>query len=407
MMMDKINLQLTMKTQFKTIKRLLKPPQDRSFFLFGPRAVGKSTWVQENLPVALQVDLLKEDVYLELLSNPSLLGATVGHLNPKDWVSIDEIQRIPSLLTEVHRLIESKRLHFALTGSSARKIKRGGADLLGGRAIERFMEPFTCAELGSKFDLERVLKVGGLPLVYLDPVYDTETLATYLNTYLKEEIKEEGLVRKLPAFLRFLEVMGIMNAQQVNAESIAREAKIPRSSVDGYFSILEDTLVGFLLPAYQPKAKVREATHPKFYWFDPGVARACAHLLPVEPDHQWLGSSLETWIYHELRVYNHVYKKMRRFAYHRSPSGLEVDFIIELEPGMRSKKPAVILIEVKLSKKWDRAWNKAMVQLKNSEALRVVASYGIYCGSERLSWDSIQILPVVEFLAQLYAGKIY
>lgn len=388
------------------IKRLLTPPVKKSFFLFGARGVGKSTWIEQTVKADLKINLLENRTYLELLRDPGLLDSKLGHLKPGQWVCIDEIQRIPSLLTEVHKLIEEKKIYFALTGSSARKLRRGGADLLAGRAIQKFMEPFSFAEL-DRFDLDSILNWGGLPLVCLDLENAADTLDAYANTYIKEEIKEEGLVRKLEPFLRFLEIMGIMNGQQINGETIAREAKIPRSSVDGYFSILEDTLVGFRLPSYQPQAKVREASHPKFYWLDSGVARACAGLLSSEPDSAWKGVSLETWIYHELRVYNQVSQKRKHLAYYRVPSGLEVDFVIELERGLKTRKSRVILLEVKLSKKWDRSWNKAMLNLIETGKVEVERSIGIYCGTERLQFGNIEVLPVEMFLTELFAGKVF
>ncbi len=389
------------------LKRILLPPKNKSFFLFGARGVGKSTWIDQALKYDLKVNLLENRTYLELLRDPSLLENKVAHLKPGSWVVIDEIQRIPELLTEVHRLLEDRKLFFALTGSSARKLKKGGADLLAGRATQKLMEPFSREELQASFDLDRALKWGTLPLIYLDPENEIETLEVYAQTYLKEEIKEEGLVRKLDSFVRFLEVASLLNAQQVNGEAIAREAKIPRSSVDGYFSILEDTLVGFRLPAYQPRAKVKEVSHPKFYWFDTGVARACSNRLTQELDSGWLGGALETYLFHELRVYNHVYKKLRSIFYYGVPSGMEVDFVIELEAGLRTKKPHVVLIEVKLSKKWDRFWNKSMSSLQETGALKVARSIGVYCGKERLTFDKIEVFPVEEFLTELYQGNIF
>lgn len=389
------------------IKRLLAPPKNKSFFLFGPRGVGKSTWMKEHFSKSLKIDLLENRTYLELMRDPGLLEAKTAHLNEGEWVYIDEIQRIPELLTEVHRLIEERKLLFALTGSSARKLKRNDSDLLGGRALRKLMEPLSFSELKASFSLKQYLNWGGLPLVYLDPENALETLDAYFNTYLKEEIKEEGLVRKLDPFLRFLEVTSILNAQQINGDSIAREAKIPRSSIDGYFSILEDTLVGHLLPAFQPKAKVKEHTHPKFYWFDCGVARACANLLSSPLDPQWLGSALETYLFHELRTYNHCFKKMKPLSYYRTTSGLEIDFVIEVEPGLRGKKAKVVFIEVKLSKKWDRSWNKAMLNIRETGKLQINHMIGVYTGKEILTFDGIQVLPIEIFLTKLFNEEFF
>jgi predicted AAA+ superfamily ATPase len=252
-------------------------------------------------------------LFLELSRNPDTLEAMIGN-QPKDfWVVIDEIQKIPTLLDEVHRLMETKGWRFALCGSSARKLRRGGVNLLGGRAITRNLDAFSFKELGDAFDTEFSLQWGFLPYVQLDRKNAADILNSYVNTYIKEEIREEGIVRSLPPFLRFLSIAGQLNGQLINGQNISREAGVPRSSVDVYFSILDDTLLGHFLRAYRPNVKVREQTHPKFYWFDPGVAMAAAGLLFEPVDRLWKGTALENMIYHELtQIMQH---KARRYCY--------------------------------------------------------------------------------------------
>jgi len=389
-----------------TVERLLTPP-NRSFFLFGPRSVGKSYWLKQHFKDVPYFDLLENRTYLELSRDPSILEAKIGQRPAGSWICIDEIQKIPALLSEVHRLIEDKGYNFALSGSSARKLKRGGADLLAGRAITLKMEGFTSFEIGKDFDLASSLNWGTLPIVFVETASAADILSAYVHTYIKEEIKEEGIVRNAEPFIRFLEVAGIVNGQVLNKENIARDAKIPRSTVDVYFSILEDTLLGHFLPPFRPEAKVRELTHPKFYWFDAGVARGAAGLLYEPVDSTWCGLSLETLIFHELRVYNHVMAKNRAIYFYRTAGGSEIDFVIETKKRTFSDKGHVICLEVKFSKKWNRKWEKAMRALANSGKVIVDKMIGVYCGTETYHFDGIDVLPVVQFLKMLNDGKIF
>lgn len=396
-----------MKNIHTSFKRLLKLP-NRSFFLFGPRGVGKSTWLRQVLPEdTIFFDLLNNATYLELSRSPEVLEGLIGEVKSGQWVCIDEIQRAPALLNEVHRLMESKKLLFALSGSSARKLKRGGANLLAGRAISRSLETFCFKELGASFNMKKALECGTLPLVYLNPSDAHDILESYVATYIREEIKEEGLVRKVEPFLRFLEVAGLMNGQQLNLNNIASEAQVPRNTVETYFSILEDTLVGFRLPAYRPGLKVRETAHPKFYWFDSGVARGAAGLIHEPLDALWLGNALETYVYHELRVYNQTYAKHRKIAYYRTPAGSEIDFIIETKSRRFNTPAHVVAIEVKSSKKWDRKWEKPLREFSQNKTLKIDGIYGIYLGDKIYSFGNVKILPVAEFFKRLYQGDIF
>ncbi len=388
------------------IPRLLTPP-DRSFFLFGPRGTGKSTLLRQVLPEALYLDLLDASLYLELSRDPHRLEAIIGDRPKGAWIVLDEIQKTPALLDEVHRLMESRRWRFALCGSSARKLRRGGANLLAGRAITLNIEGFSAVELEKEFNLSRSLEWGMLPFVREDPEAAIEILAAYMNTYLKEEIREEGLVRKVPPFVRFLSLAGQLNGQVVNLQSIARDAAVSRSTVDTYFSILLDTLLGHFLPTWRPGLKVREAMHPKFYWFDSGVARAAAGWLRDPVDRLWQGTALETIVYHELRVYNEVSRKLRPLYYYRTPAGVEVDFIIETARRQTSELPHAVAVEVKRSDKWDRTWEKPLRSLLNTPSLKIDRLIGVYCGSRRYQFDVLTILPLEEFVKALHAGEIF
>ena len=247
----------------------------RSFFLFGPRGTGKTTWLRQMLPTALWFDLLRTRTFLELSQQPEEFRQRVEALRRGSWVVVDEVQRVPALLHEVHALISEhgRDYRFALSGSSARKLKRLDVDLLAGRVINRRFFPLTAAELRYDVEPDRVLRFGLLPQVQSDPKYAVDTLDAYVSNYLREEIQQEALVRRLDSFARFLQVAALMNGQIVNVSGIARDAAVARPTVQGYFDTLIDTLIGFWLPAWQPRAKVKEVAHPKFYLFDCGVVR--------------------------------------------------------------------------------------------------------------------------------------
>jgi len=388
------------------IRRLLEAPE-RSFFLFGPRGVGKTTWLRHAFTEAAFFDLLDPSLSLELSQKPGNLEAMVGKMPEDSWVVIDEIQKIPDLLDEVHRLMETRGWRFALCGSSARKLRRRGTNLLGGRAITRNLDAFSCKELGETFDVDFSLQWGFLPWVQLYRQNVHDILNSYVNTYIKEEIKEEGIVRSLPPFLRFLNIAGQLNGQLVNGQNISSEAGVPRSSVDVYFSILEDTLLGHFLPSYRPKLKVREQAHPKFYWFDPGVARAAAGLLFDPVDRLWKGTALENLIYHELRVYNLTQNRNRPIFFYRTASGVEIDFVIETRKRQQSSLAHIVCIEVKMAEKWDRRWERPMRSLSSHERIHVDKMIGVYTGKRVYHFDGIDVMPVVDFLNLLHQGGIF
>ena len=388
------------------ITRLLQPPS-RSFFLFGARGIGKSTWLKQCFPDAIMVNLLDSSVLLQLIRAPGDLEALAGHLPAGAWVVLDEVQKIPALLDEVHRLMEERGWCFALCGSSARKLRRSGVNLLAGRAITLAMEPFSAVELGRTFDLHQSLEWGMLPFVYADPANAAQILSAYVDTYLKEEIRAEGAVRSLAPFVRFLAVAGLFNGQLLNAQNVARDAGVPRATVDGYFSILVDTLLGHFLPAYKPGIKVREGAHPKFYWVDPGIARAAAGLLRDPVERAWKGFALETLVYHELRIHNQVSNKHRLIAYYRTAAGVELDFVIETRKRFADSPPHVVCIEVKLADKWDRRWEQPMRSMKAAHGIVVDRMFGLYTGSRELVYDDVEVLPVERFFQRLHAGDVF
>ncbi|HEX6229487.1 MAG TPA: AAA family ATPase [Solirubrobacterales bacterium] len=311
----------------RPLSRINRLP-DRSFFLFGLRGVGKSTWIRERLPDAHRFVLLDEGLYQDLLADPRPFAGELRRLDPDSWVVVDEVQRLPGLLNEVHRFIEEGGLRFALLGSSARRLRAAGVNLLGGRALWREMFPLTPEELGGDFDLGRTLDIGALPLV-LDSDSPRETLRSYVQLYLREEIKGEALVRNLPGFARFLPVAGLFHGRLLNVAGIARDAGVARTTVEGYLGVLEDTLLVRRLPAFEARLRTRERKHPKLYWVDPGVARVAkgAHG-PVAPEE--VGFLLEGWVHTLLRTYMAERELAEEVAYWAPAKSkrLAVDFVL-------------------------------------------------------------------------------
>jgi predicted AAA+ superfamily ATPase len=387
-----------------TLARLLEPPE-RSFFLFGPRGTGKSTWLRQHFEGAVLLDLLDTSLQLELMSDPHRLEALIGKRPAGTWVVLDEVQKIPALLDEVHRLLELQRWRFVLCGSSARKLRRGGANLLAGRALTLAMEPFCSAELGERFDLQQSIEWGMLPAVQLDLSHARDLLGAYVDTYLTEEIRAEGVVRKLPPFVRFLRIAGQLNGQIVNVQNVARDAGIPRNSAEGYFSVLIDTLLAHHLPPYRPGLKVREAAHPKFFWIDPGIARAAAGLLQEPLETAWKGAALETLVFHELRVHNST--KRRPIAFYRTAAGVEIDFVIETRKRQGNKPPRVVCVEVKAATRWQRKWERPMRDLARGGGIEVGHMIGVYGGNREYHFDGLDVLPVERFLERLHAGEVF
>jgi len=393
------------KENAELIKRVLDLP-NKSFLLFGPRGVGKSTLVKMKLKFSLEINLLKSTDYIALSHNPSLLIEKTKHLKKGDWVFIDEVQKIPSLLDEVHNLYETKKINFALSGSSARKLKRGGANLLAGRALQVHLFPLVYKEFREYSDIKSVVDWGSLPSIIMDKTNRIDTLATYVESYLKQELIEEGLIRKLEPFVRFLKTAGIYNAQILNVENVARESHIGRTSVDKYFDILEDTLIGFRLPAIQLGIKTREIAHPKFYFFDSGVARASAGLIYEDIDNIWRGFSFETIVLNEVKSYNNYNKKFRELYYYKVSGGEEVDLLIEITKKTLSKSQEFLALEIKYSVKWDKRWSSQLTRIMNNSK-KIKKAIGIYMGSEILTHDNVLILPFSVFIERLYNGDFF
>ena len=311
----------------KPYSRLTRAPR-QSFFLLGVRGAGKSTWARQQFPDALRIDLLDEGRYQDYLVDPSLFAAELETVPAGSWVVVDEIQRLPNLLNEVHRFIEDRRLRFALLGSSARKLKAAGVNLLAGRALRKVMHPLTPAELGGDFGLGGALDTGTIPLVWVSDERRA-VLESYVQLYLREEIRAEALVRNLPGFARFLPVAALYHGEVVNVSGLARDCGVARSTVQGYLDILEDTLLAFRLPAFEARLRVRERRHPKLYWVDPGLVRAVKRLRgPIAPEER--GALLEGWVLHLLRAHGEesdLYEEIHYWAPHPA-NRTEVDFLL-------------------------------------------------------------------------------
>ena len=372
---------------------------ERSFFLLGPRGTGKTTWLRQVLPEALWFDLLRTSTFLTLSQQPDLFRQQVEARPPDTWVVVDEVQRLPHLLNEVQALIAEHGRHyrFALSGSSARKLKRLDANLLAGRALNRQFFPLTAAELDFDFEVDAILRDGLLPQVRGDPGFATDTLEAYVSNYLREEIQQEALVRRLDAFARFLQVAALMNGQIANVAGLARDAAVARPTVQGYFATLTDTLIGYWLPAWQRRAKVKEVASPKFYLFDPGVARALGGRLREPLDSSERGFLLETWILHELRAAMATQNLGGQLFYWRTPSGSEVDFIW-------TRGARAIGIEVKATTTWRREYGSVLQTLLSEHVLH--AGYGVYTGTAELKEGALRVLPIKRFLQHLASGKI-
>lgn len=388
------------------ISRLLSIP-NKSFLLFGPRGTGKSTLLRHKLKANLEINLLLSKNYIQLKHNPSLIEEWTAHLKKGDWVLIDEIQKIPELLDEVHALYEEKKLNFALSGSSARKLKRGGANLLAARALQEQFFPLVFNEYHDVWSIKLAVDYGSLPGVVTDSINKEQTLFTYIETYLKQELIEEGLIRKLDPFLKFLRYAGIYNAQVLNIENLSREAAIGRTTVDSYFEILEETLIGNRLPGIQLNLFKKETIHPKFYFFDSGIARAAAGYSDTEIDSTWRGHSFEALVYNELRAFIQYRKKNRNIFHYRISGGNEIDFLIELTKKTITKKSSYLAIEVKFSKTWDRRWSQILNQFIDLEKSPIEKAVGIYTGDKILTQGNVTIYPVSIFLNLLYKDEFF
>ncbi len=380
------------------LQRITVAPKG-SFFLFGARGVGKSTWARETFAGAHRFDLLDEGLFQGYLSDPGLFGSELRALQPDSWVVVDEVQRIPGLLNEVHRAIEELDLRFALLGSSARKLKTAGTNLLAGRALWRTMFPFVPEELGAAFDLPSTLQFGSIPLVVAAEEREA-TLAAYVQLYLREEIRGEAVVRNLPGFVRFLPIAALAHGQVINVSGIARDSGTARTTVQGYLEILEDTLLAWRLSAFETRLRVRERKHPKLYWLDPGLVRAIKKQTGTVSSEE-AGSLFEGWIHMLLRAYGQVGSLFDEIAYW-SPAetrSAEVDFLLK-------RGGEYLALEVKAGERFAPGLLSGLKAI--GDLPHLVRRILVYTGARELRTpEGIEVWPLPKFLSALAEGTLW
>lgn len=373
------------------IARTMRLPRG-STFLFGPRGTGKSTWVGSVLPDALRIDLLNESTFLELLGHADRLEA-IADAHATSTVIIDEVQKLPSLLDEVHRLIEQRSFRFVLTGSSARKLKRSAANLLAGRARTLTMHPFTATELGSRFDLKHAIRHGMLPTVWTqdDP---KDYLRAYVGTYLREEVQQEALVRSLASFSRFLEAASFSQGQVLNVQAVAADCAINRKTVENHFDLLEDLLLAVRLPVFRRKAARKLVSHPKFFFFDAGVYRALRPVGPLDADADIDGAAIETLLLQSLRAENANAGLGYELFFWRTTEGAEVDLVLYGEQGLHA-------FEVTRSSVF-RETDLSGIRLFCEDHPKA-KGHLFYGGTRRYRFGAIEVVPLREGLQSLAA----
>jgi predicted AAA+ superfamily ATPase len=374
------------------VPRILDLPKllsTKSYFLFGPRQTGKTFMIRRQFPKAKYYNLHETDTFLKFNQAPHRLRQ---ELTGKDkFVIMDEIQKLPLLLDEIQVLIDDRQVRFLLTGSSARALKRKGLNLLGGRARTKRLHPLCYRELAHEFDLVKALDRGLLPSLYFSES-PYEDLHAYVGTYLKEEIAAEAVVRNLPAFSRFLTVAALCNGQMLNYSKIASDAQVPKSTVQEYFHILRDTLLGDDLPAWRRTEKRKPLTTAKFYFFDIGIVRHLQRRRQLQEGSPEFGEAFEAYIHHELKTYCD-YEGVPDLAYWRSTSDFEVDFILNDRTA----------IEVKTKTNVSDRDLRGLRALREERLLKhyVVASHE----TTPRRVDGIEILPWQDFLARLWEGE--
>ena len=375
------------------LNRLLRLPKNKSFFLFGPRNTGKSTLIRRAFPKAYLIDLLDIELEEKFARNPKELQYLVDALdNQVTHVIIDEVQKVPKLLDAVHNLIETRNKHFILTGSSARKIKGGASNLLAGRAFVYHLYPFSFLELGKNFNLDKCLNFGTLPSIYhYEEIEDCISfLKAYAHTYLKEEIWAEHFIKKLDPFRKFLEVAAQMNGKIVNFHRISLDVGVDDKTIKQYFSILEDTLIGFFLEGFQHSVRKRLLSKPKFYFFDTGVKRSLSRQLslPIQKGTYQYGEIFEHFLILECMKLSSYRQDDYRFSYYMTKDGVEIDLVIE-RPGQKT-----LFIEIKSKE------NVSEYDLKELRLLKADFSDGEFvCFSNDLykkNIDGIMVFPWME-----------
>ncbi len=378
-------------------RRLSLPRRPETFFLWGPRQCGKSTLLRQRYPDALWIDLLQAEAFRRYLQNPEALRGEVLARREPSFVVIDEIQKVPTLLDEVHWLHENAGARFALCGSSARKVRRGHANLLGGRALRFELFGLSASEIGPGLDLTRLLSHGYLPRIYLSDE-PRALLSAYVADYLKEEVAAEALVRKLPTFSEFLNVAALSDTELVNFATIARDCGVSSPTIKSYFEVLEDTLLGRWLPAYRRRPKRRVIGAPKFYFADVGVVNALAKRRDVSPGTELRGKAFENWVFHELAAYNAYEQRDADLAYWRLASGIEVDFVVnDMELAVEAKASGRITSDA----------------LRGLRELAIdhprVGGRIVVCEEQRrrVTEDGITIVPALEFVRDLWSGKLF
>jgi predicted AAA+ superfamily ATPase len=371
-----------------SVERFLKDPGG-SFFLFGPRGTGKSTWLREHCRDALLVDLLDRETYRLYAGRPERLRQAVTAHPDRRAVVLDEVQKVPELLDVVHQLMEeAPDRRFILTGSSARKLRRAGVDLLAGRAANLSMHPFMAAELGTGFSIEQALTLGLVPVIH-SARNPAKALAAYAGLYLEQEVKAEALVRDVGAFARFLEAISFSHGSMLNITAVARECQVSRNTVEGYVEVLEDLLLAFRIPAFTKRARRHLVQHPKFYLFDVGVFRSIRPAGPLDAPEELAGAAVEGLVAQHLRGWIAYGHDRATLYFWRTKSGTEVDFVV-YGPG------TFIAIEVKNSRHVYRRDVRGLrtFQQDYPEAQTCL----VYRGPERLLMDGIMCMPCEEFL---------
>jgi len=376
----------------KYITRVFKDPE-KSYFLFGPRGTGKSTMTEKNHPDALLIDLRQADIRYQLTAKPDHLTELVMAQPDGKTIVIDEIQKIPELLPIVHMLIEKKRMwKFILTGSSARKLKRQGVDLLGGRALKKVLHPFMACELKEQFNLDDALKYGLLPLRFSYDDYRS-TLQAYIDLYLEEEVKMEGLIRHFEPFTRFLQIMSLSHGAILNVTNISRECHVKRTTVNEWITILEDLLICYQINIFTQRAKRELSSHPKFYFFDAGVYRALRPKSIKDSESEINGAGLEGLVAQHLMAWKDYTNEKHEISFWRTRSGVEVDFVVFGALGFWA-------IEVKNTEKI-RDEDLAALSAFHEDYPEAKTIF-IYRGKERLLKNNILCLPCDEFFKALY-----
>ena len=375
----------------ETISRNLKTLSS-SFFLFGPRGTGKSTWLRHHFPEALWIDLLDPREQRIFRAYPEHLIERLMGDPERTVVVIDEIQKVPTLLDVIHRLIEEQRnVRFVLTGSSTRKLRRGASNLLAGRLLQAEMHPFLASELGKDFELQQALRFGLIPLIWQaeDPA---ATLQAYVDLYLREEVQAEALVRDLGAFARFLEAISFAHGSLLNLSAVARECQIQRKTVEGYLGVLEDLLLCFRIPVFSKRAKRQLIAHEKFYYFDVGVYRALRPAGPLDQPEEIEGISLEGLVAQHLRAWIAYRNLGERLYFWRTKSGSEVDFVVY-------GNDCFCAWEVKRSTSAHSVDLRSLKSFRQDYPEAEVAL--LYLGQQSLEIDGIPVIPCEKFLKSL------